>query len=239
MNLARGALSLVLLLAGLGLRASLSLGWGAADAPDGTRYKVSPVGLSHVLHPHQSVSPTEDCRWGAAEPRRLCALEPGAQGAALGLRLVPRLIQVAAAIALTGALIWLLPHRRELALLRTLTVLLPALLSGVALALFTWAVPRASLVLGQLSFGVGGTKATLELALLIGVVCGFAAGAAVPDCGWPRRMVQTLWAVLGLAPFVLMFPLLGGLGLGLASLAVGRGLDWLLSGTGRSVTGVG
>lgn len=45
----RAAAGLALLLAALALYSAATLGWGAADAPDGTRYKVSPVGLSHVL----------------------------------------------------------------------------------------------------------------------------------------------------------------------------------------------
>jgi hypothetical protein len=38
-----------------------TLGWGGAEASDGTRYKASPVGLSHVLQPRTPVSPTIDC----------------------------------------------------------------------------------------------------------------------------------------------------------------------------------
>jgi hypothetical protein len=83
---------------------SRSMAWGGGDAPDGTRFKVSPVGISHVLQPHQPVSPTVDCFWsppsGNAE---LCATAPGAAVAFRGLRVVSTLPLVAAALALASA----------------------------------------------------------------------------------------------------------------------------------------
>jgi hypothetical protein len=82
----RVAVALVLLLASIALVSTLPLGWGAADAPDGTRFKVSPLGLSHVLRPHETISPTEECRWSKSDPQVLCAIRPEAVGAAAFFR---------------------------------------------------------------------------------------------------------------------------------------------------------
>ena len=54
-RLSRPLLVGLLLLAALGLETARPLGWGGADAADGTRYKVSPLGVSHVLRPRQPV----------------------------------------------------------------------------------------------------------------------------------------------------------------------------------------
>jgi hypothetical protein len=92
------AAALALGLAAAALHSASTLGWGGADVLDGTRYKASPVGLSHVLSPRQPVSETIDCGWYAASGystpcvvaenghaafRRLLAVYPVVQGAVL------------------------------------------------------------------------------------------------------------------------------------------------------------
>ena len=74
------AMAAPLLIAGAALYDASTLAWGGADSPDGTRYKASPIGLSHVLSPRQPVSPTVNCRWHfAGGDAGLCAMAPGAE----------------------------------------------------------------------------------------------------------------------------------------------------------------
>ncbi|HWA57370.1 MAG TPA: hypothetical protein VG692_08960 [Gemmatimonadales bacterium] len=227
MRLRRAAVALLFSLTALGLGSSLSLGWGAADLPDGTRYKVSPLGLSHVLQLHQTVSTTEDCRWGDSQP--LCAFRTETPVAVLALRSVPILVALAAALALLGALAWLLPDHSPVAKVRAGMILLPPALAASALGLFAWAAPRASEALNPLSFGVGGTKATLQIAVVIALLLGFRTCALGRTTAAGARPRQALLVGLGLAPFALMFPLLGGLAFAGAALALGAGLAWLVS----------
>ena len=204
--------------------AALPLGWGAADAPDGTRYKVSPLGVSHVLKPHQTISPTEDCRWSDAAAA--CRLRAEAPLAASTLRLVPWLLRVAALLTLMGAVAWLLPGRafRQAGMV---AVVLPPALGLLALGMFAWAVPQASVTLGRLPFGVGGTKATLQLAALTSAWLGFTAVALPAHSRRLRWSLAVAGTGLGLLTFLLMFPPLGGAAFAVASLAAGAGLAHL------------
>jgi hypothetical protein len=138
---------------------SSTLNWGGAGAPDGTRYKVSPVGILHVLQPRQTVSPFVWARWspemGAPALR---AVAPGGEGAYVLLKLIYPALRVAFWLALIGAALALLPLRcrRRKALL----ALFPAgaaLTTLAAVVMFINIPPRALAVLAPLEFGFGGT----------------------------------------------------------------------------------
>lgn len=226
----------LMLVAAVALVQSQSLGWGAADAPDGTRYKVSPATVSHVLQPDQPVSATEDCRLNQT-PRvvGLCAAAPDSGGAWALLRLVPMVLLLAAGAA-TGAGVSLATKDPQIQELRTSLLAVAALLAVLAPALFGFAAPRALQVLHGLEFGVGGTLGTLQVALAATALAGLAAGQMLPGAATRIRETVPRFAAVLLPPalaFVMLFPLPGALGfltigvtLGLvAGCAVARPVD--------------
>lgn len=154
--------AVLLALAAAGFNASSTLGWGGADAPDGTRCKASPVGLSHVLTPDRPVSETVDCGWHAASGYpAACAVAEGGTGAFRLLRAVYPLILAAAVLALLGALLSLAPSalrraRRPLAALGIAA-------AASAVAVFGHSLPRALADLAGLQPGVGGTLGMMQL----------------------------------------------------------------------------
>ena len=156
-----------LLLAGVALRSASTLGWGGADAPDGTRFKVSPIGLSHVLTPRQPVSSTVDCRWyrvtGNARP---CALAAGGTSAFRQLLAVYPLLWVGIGTCLIGILLqaWSgSPSRLAQRIVSGVAAMVPAL----ALWLFARSVDRALAELGGLFVGTGGTLGAMQVTAAI------------------------------------------------------------------------
>jgi hypothetical protein len=174
-----------LLLAGVALYDASTLAWGGADAPDGTRHKASPIGLSHVLSPRQPISPTVNCRWYfASGDAGLCAVAPGAEGAYRQLLAVFPLICLSIVVCLIGCLgqcrrSWRLrfPHR----VVAGTAAVLPAL----ALWLFSRSLGPALAVLAHLEVGTGGTLGTMEVTAAI-LIC-VAAAAETPAHGRLRR----------------------------------------------------
>lgn len=164
------AIAVPLLLAGAALYDSTDLTWGGADAPDGTRYKATPIGLTHVLSPGQTVSPTVQCRlYLGNSDADLCVPAPGATAAYWQLLAVFPLVCLSIAVCLLGSLgqcrpRWRLqfPHRTVAA---TATVL-PAL----ALWLFSRSVGPALAVLAPLEAGTAATLGTMEVTAAI-VLC--------------------------------------------------------------------
>lgn len=87
-------------------RAATSV-WASAAAPDGTRYTLSPVGVSRAPArtpsaaatgaPSSASPPTAaDCRWWPQYgDRALCAVQPGAEGSFARLRLAYPLLLIA------------------------------------------------------------------------------------------------------------------------------------------------
>ena len=172
------AMAVPLLIAGAALYDASNLAWGGADAPDGTRYKASPIGLSHVLSPRQPVSPTVNCRWyfpgGDADQ---CIMAPGAGFAYRQLLAVFPLIcgiiivcLVASAAHCRQAWRRRFPHR--------IAACGAAVLSALALWLFARSVGPALAVLAHLEVGTGGTLATMEVTAAI-LLC-LASAAATP-----------------------------------------------------------
>lgn len=160
------AAALGLLLAGAALYSSSTLGWGAADAPDGTRYKVSPVGLSHVLTPHQTVSRTIDCGWYrvSRHPAR-CEVGPGGASAFVRLHAVYPLLLLGIACCAIGAL-----GSMRLARLQRAQGLLAAAgagAAGLSVVVFATSFGQALAPLATLSVGTGGTLGTMQLTAAI------------------------------------------------------------------------
>ena len=221
--LSRVLVAVLLLLVGLGFLRSRSLAWGGADAPDGTRFKVSPVGLSHVLSPKEAVSPTRNCHWDQT-PSELCAAAPGQTAAFRRLMLVPLVVLLAALLA-GGAGLGLLStgaagKRVRLAMLLTATVLAVG-----APLVFARSAPRALVALQGLEFGVGGTLGTLQIAVGSAVLAGLGVAQMLTRSGggpFPWLLSVAL-LLLPLAAFVTMFPLLGGL----LFLGTGAGLGFV------------
>ncbi|MGQ0735502.1 MAG: hypothetical protein ACT4QD_17840 [Acidobacteriota bacterium] len=175
------AMTVPLLVAGAALYDASTLAWGGADAPDGTRYKVSPIGLSHVLSPRQPVSPTVNCRWQfASGDADLCAMAPGAEIEYRQLLAVFPLLWVGIIVCLVGSVAqcrqaWRrrFPHR--------VAAWGAAVLSALALLLFARSLGPALAVLAHLEVGIGGTLGTMEVTAAI-LLC-LAAGAVRPAHG--------------------------------------------------------
>ena len=159
----RLAASGALLLAGAALQSASTLGWGAADAADGTRYKASPVGLSHVLTPHQPVSETIDCGWYAASGYPTpCNVAAGGQMAFFQLRTVYPLVMVAAICCLVGAMMSL-PTVWRLQSYQALIAGSVAVATLLAVVLFATSFGSALEALNGLSVGTGGTLGTMQV----------------------------------------------------------------------------
>jgi hypothetical protein len=159
----RVAAAVALFVAALALYSASALGWGGADAPDGTRYKASPVGLSHVLTPHQAVSQTVDCGWHARSGYTVaCRVAVGGESAFRQLRAVYPLVMVATACCLLGAVVCVLPVPR-LQRYQTAFPACASLCAVVAVALFARSLATALEDLRGLSVGTGGTLGTMQL----------------------------------------------------------------------------
>lgn len=149
--------------AALALHSSTTLGWGGAEAADGSRFKASPVGLSHVLTPDRPESATIDCGWhGASGYSASCAVAD--PHAFMRLRLVYPLILAAALLAAAGGALSLsrgaLRNRAQRVLAST------TMLATIgALVLFATSVQPALAAIADLPVGVGGTLGTTQLAL--------------------------------------------------------------------------
>ena len=175
----RLSIAIPLLLAAAVMAHASTLGWGGAEAADGTRYKASPVGLSHVLKPRQQVSPTDDCRWYLADahhPRCRMAVDAGA--APWQLMSVFPLVCLGILMCLLGAL----GQRRAWQVSIRWTAWLAAAIATLALVMFSNSVAAALRALHKLDVGIGGTLGVMEMTLAI-VLC-LAAGA-VPASNQP------------------------------------------------------
>lgn len=150
------------------LHSSSTLGWAGTDVPDGSRFKASPVGLSHVLTPDRLESATVDCGWyavsGYAAP---CAVADA--DAFARLRTVYPLIMLAALLALAGAGLSLARSARAARAQRVLGGA-SGLGALAGLALFAGSIRAALAEIAALPVGVGGTLGTMQLALAL-LVC--------------------------------------------------------------------
>jgi hypothetical protein len=170
----RLARAVALVLAALALHSASTLGWGAADVPDGTRYKASPVGLSHILTPNQLTSTTVDCGWYSASGYTTpCRVAAGGESDFRKLRAVyPLVITAMALCALAAVMSAATAHRiRRLQRPLAIGVAFTAVLSVIV---FSSSFGDALADLSDLSVGTGGTLGTMELtaAVLLCLVAG-------------------------------------------------------------------
>jgi hypothetical protein len=176
----RVVVATALVLAALAFRSSSRLGWGAADALDGTRFKVSPVGMSHVLTPQQLVSETVDCGWHSASGYPTpCVIAADGQDAFTRLKAVYPLSKIAILLcAVAGAI----AARRSRGSARTVCVLAAtsAIAGTSAVILFAYSFGDALQELRGLTVGTGGTLGTMQLtaAILLCVATALHAGRA-------------------------------------------------------------
>ena len=227
-RVARIVAAALLLLGAAALYTARPLGWGAAEAPDGTRFKVSPVGLSHVLEPRQPISATRDCLWSPpGGDATLCAVAPGGEPAFRALRMVHWIVAVAALLSVLGAVLLLvqtpaMDRPARAALTASVVAALAAPL------IFAHAAPRALAALEGLEFGVGGTRGVLQLCVTAAVLAGLAAGMP-PHARGPARIASGGLLLLPAVAFLLMFPAPGGLAFAASGTAIGFGAGrWLL-----------
>lgn len=163
----RAVAAVALVLAAAALHSASTLGWAGADVPDGTRYKASPVGLSHVLTPHQPTSRTVDCGWYAASRYAApCAVARGGEAAFRRLRAVYPLVLVAVVLCLAGAALSF-PSARRVGAAQRLAAGGAALAALAAVLVFASSVGTALAALANLPVGVGGTLGTMQLAAAV------------------------------------------------------------------------
>lgn len=187
---------------------SSTLGWGGAWGPNDTRYKVSPVGISHVLHPRQPVSRVVSASWIPEDgDGRLRAVAADGEGAYARLKLVHPFLRIAFCLALLAAVMLLIVPRQRLIVL---VVAAPAFVTLAAVALFVESAKRALAVLGPTDFGFGGSLGvmlvsaapllcvlavtTLFTARLLPIVLGLAGAAWYVDV----RFVETWLTAIAL-----------------------------------------
>ncbi len=156
------------------LAVALQGAWGEADAPDGTRYKVSLRNVSHVLEPKKPGSAHEDCDYLRGKGRvQLCA--PAVEGDAPFSMLCSVFTLMAAALGLallSGAVHVISPYRAKSFGAQLAGASFIAALFGTVVA--QAAMPRALAVLEGVPMQFGGfafSSAWCAIGLLL-----FAAG---------------------------------------------------------------
>lgn len=169
--------------AAFALYSSSTLGWAGTDVPDGSRFKASPVGLSHVLTPARLESQTVDCGWhavsGYPEP---CAV---ADERAFGrLRAVYPLILFATLLSLAGGAASV-PRASRSAVAQRVLAGASGLAAVLGLVVFARSIRPALAAIADLPVGVGGTLGTMQLslALILSLVVAIGARGTPP----PRR----------------------------------------------------
>jgi hypothetical protein len=193
------AAALAFCIAAFMLHTSLTLGWGSAVAPDGTRFKISPIGLSHVLQPDQAVSPTRDCRWSPQSgEKELCKVRPGGESAYRQLRSVGLIVETGFWFCILAALLGFL--RPGLPAARAVFSIGALVAAPVAMSLFAISVPEAIAALHELPFELSATRATMQLLLATQLA---AIGTAL-QFSRPTRVLHAVTAMLIAltAPFI-------------------------------------
>lgn len=178
------------------------LSWGGSgDLPDGSRYKVGPSVVVHVLTPNQTVSETVVC---ATDHRSTtppgCAVAPGGERAERLVHAAWHALGIGAMLAGFAMLLSLAPVRFR----RWLWI--PAI--GIV-GILDWTVwvmqtqpPLAFAALQGNGYGIGGTLALMEVAFVILLVTGAAVHAAVPPT--PERLGKEVGTLFVLACFALL-----------------------------------
>jgi hypothetical protein len=101
-------------LVALALQRAATATWEEARATDGTRIRITPIGLAHVVAPSDPTIATVDCRWwpkiGSAT---LCAVRPDGAESYRRLRLAYPAIQVALWLAVVSIILQALRVPRQ------------------------------------------------------------------------------------------------------------------------------
>jgi hypothetical protein len=187
--------ALLLVLAALAVNYSSTLSWGGAEAADGTRYKVSPNGILHVLEPGTTISPTVLSQWSPeAGDALLRAVAPGGERAYTRLKLTYPLLQTGFWLALAGAAAVLLPFwQRQRRMLFTILASGAAGAILAAVVLFITSTAGALAVLTESKdFGYGGTLGCM----LVGIAPVLIAGASaqfLPRLRWLPFLVLLIF----------------------------------------------
>lgn len=157
---------LCIALAAFALQRGATLPWASADLPDGSRYTLTPVGLTHV-GAGDSGDILRDCRWwpryGDAD---LCAMAPGGDAAYGRLRATYTLVSVAMWVAVIALFVQVLAIPRSAAVRAAVTWAVPALSLAAIVTFMTGAQPGLA-VLQTLSLGVGGLGFGLVVAATV------------------------------------------------------------------------
>ena len=185
---------LLLLLAGLCILRAQLLTWAAADAPDGTRYKMSPMALWHVLQPTAIESPTVECGFGWIPSPGLptCQLAARADEPTRRLSIAAALLLLAGLWAIGTALFLLRPGGRRFH--RVAAAFSLGVLALVALALFRPAALELLASIGAMNAGFGGMGW-----YLVHLVPALAALAAALEWQRPQLVTSSSPLVLGIA----------------------------------------
>jgi hypothetical protein len=145
-----------------------TLAWGRALAPNGTRYKVSPIGLARVLTPARPVSLEVGCRWwprGAGDAS-LCAVAPNGTSAFRRLRAAYPTLMVALWLSVIALFLQVLRVPRPL-LARVAVTLAVAVLTATAVVLVTSSAEHALVVLDRLDVRYGSWGFSLVLSAFV------------------------------------------------------------------------
>ena len=182
----RVATAVAMLGAALALDASSTRYWGGGAASDGTRWKASPVGLSHVLTPLRTTSPTVNCGWHR-EPgfASTCEVRAGNEGAFSRLRAVYPLVRATALACVLAALAAILLPVARHGVVRAASAGVVTLVVA-AVALFATSLRPALAVLSDVAVGTGGTLGTMQVAtatIVAVAVASMPAPAAAPGKG--------------------------------------------------------
>jgi len=134
-------------LAAFCIQLSATSNWGSGAAADGSRYKVSPVGLRRALVASDG-SAGEACRWwpAGAGNMQLCVVTPGGRAAFARLRAAYPLLSVALWTAVVSLFLQVLRLPRQIAV-RAALAWFVTLLVATATICVTYNAPRALVVL--------------------------------------------------------------------------------------------
>jgi hypothetical protein len=157
----RIAVSTTFALAAAAIYPALTLGWGGGEAADGSRYKASPVGLSHVLTPQQPTSETVDCGWYEASGYvAACAVATDGGTAFTLLKVVYPLAGVACVAAIIAAALAMFSRHSYRRVRIASGITLASMLTG-AIIVFASSLTRALAALDGVPVGVGGSLGTM------------------------------------------------------------------------------
>lgn len=198
----RTSTALLFITAAFLVSSSTRLSWGGTgDLPDGTRFKVGPTTVVHVLQPHRPVSETIVC---ATDHRTIdppgCTVAPGGELAERQIHAAWHALGIGVVLSGLAAILALAPP----VVRRWLWILAAGIVGILAATVYVMATrpPVAFAALAGAGYEVGGTLAMMQVALTILLVAGAAVHAAAPFSR--GRFGAELAALVGLAGLALL-----------------------------------